>query len=115
MKRSLFLLSTLQHFLDRLRHLVHLPTEFVQLNSEFIRNFGSPRCGDTINSLPEYIQIFCKDHQRNEHVRSGLLKRIKAGIDVWIFGGRLGNQVLNSCSGSHRDSVGRRGISMVDG
>ena len=113
MKRPLLLLSLPHEFLYRLRHLVDLRGKPAQLTGELSRTSGILRRTHGVNSLPQDVHILRKGHQRNEDRRPSFLKRVKAGIGVWVFAGRLGNQFLNPCSGSHRDSVGT--VRILDG
>jgi len=105
-RRPLLLLSLPHEFLYRLRHLVDLRGKPAQLTGELSRTSGILRRTHGVNSLSQDVHILGKGHQRNEDRRPSFLKRVKAGIGVRVFAGRLGNQFLNPCSGSHRDSVG---------
>jgi hypothetical protein len=112
--RRPLLLPFLPHeFLHRLRHLVDLRGKPAQLTGEFSRTNGILRRTHGVNSLLQNVHILGKGHQRNEDRRPSLLERVKAGIGVRVFAGRLGYQFFNPCSGSHRDSVGT--VRILDG
>jgi hypothetical protein len=112
-KRPLLLPSFPHELLNRLRHLVDLRGKLAQLTGELSRTSGILRRTHGVNSLPQNVHILGKGHQRNEDRRPSFLERVKAGIDVRVFAGRLGNQFFNPCSGSHRDSVGT--VRILDG
>jgi hypothetical protein len=105
-QRPLLLPSLPHEFLHRLRHLVDLRGKPAQLTGELSRTNGILRRTHGVNSLPQNVHILRKGHQRNEDRRPSFLERVKAGVGVGVFAGRLGNQFFNPCSGSHRDSVG---------
>jgi hypothetical protein len=112
-KRPLLFLSFPHELLHRLRHLVDLRGKPAQLAGELSRTNGILRRTHGVNSLPQNVHILRKGHQRNEDRRPSLFERVKAGIGVRVFAGRLGNQFFNPCSGSHRDSVGT--VRILDG
>src|ERR1700733_9399294 len=112
-KRPLLLPSFPHELLNRLRHLVDLRGKLAQLTGELSRTSGILRRTHGVNSLPHNVHILGKGHQRNEDRWPSFLERVKAGIGVRVFAGRLGNQFFNPCSGSHRDSVGT--VRILDG
>lgn len=76
------------------------------MRGEVIRTVGSFRVVHPFDLLPQNVNRIRKDHQRNEDRRFSFFERVDAGIGVWHFGSRLGNQLFNLCPRTHEDRVG---------
>ena len=103
---DLLRLLLLRDLLGRLGQLGDLRSESAQLGGQVIRTVGALCLAQVVDLLPQNVNRIRQDHQGNQDRRSSFLERVDAGICVWHFGGRLGNQLFNLCPGTHVASVG---------